>query len=193
MHDDDLRLAKSLRQGDERSFRTFFDHYAPLLLGFVLRRSGLDRASAEDVVQSAMIRAVRALPGYRGEASLLTWLCQVCRSELADRHRASVRRPATVSYDQDEAAARAVAARAAHDAGIGPFDREGDPSGRVLEVLAALPPHHARVLEMKYASELQVGEIASRLGTTATAVQSQLARAREAFRACWRSLHGGEP
>jgi RNA polymerase sigma-70 factor (ECF subfamily) len=190
--DDDLKLARSLLQGNERGFRTFFDRYAPLLLGFVLRRSGLDRAAAEDVVQNTMIRAVRALPGYRGEASLFTWLCQVCRSELADQHRAATRRPATVSFDQDPAAAAVVAAAVTSPVASSSYPDVVDPGqydDRVLEVLATLTAPHAGILEMKYASELPVSEIAARLRITPTAAQSLLARAREAFRERW--LEGG--
>jgi len=191
--DDDLKLARSLLQGDERGFRTFFDRFAPLLLGFVLRRSGLDRAAAEDVVQNAMIRAVRALPGYRGEASLLTWLCQVCRSELADQRRSIARRPVTVSFDQEPTVAWAVSGMATEpSAASGNLDAWDSPehTDRVLEVLATVSANHFRILEMKYASDLPVTEIAARLGITTTAAQSLLARARESFRERWMESKG---
>ncbi len=185
---DDRQLVRSLLRGDERAFRAFFDRYAPLLLGFVLRRSAFDRAGAEDVVQSALLRAVRGLAGFRGEASLYTWLCQVCRSELADQRRASARRPVTVSFDQDAAIAATVASRAAA-ASASPDDatdiEPGEYGERVSQVLAALPENHAVVLEMKYARELSVEEIAGCLRITTTAAQSLLARARTAFRERW--------
>ncbi len=83
-------MVSRLLAGEERAFREFFDMHAQRLAGFVMRRIGSDPAVAEDVVQSALIRAIRALHTYRGEASLHTWLCTICRSEIADPHAAEI-------------------------------------------------------------------------------------------------------
>src|ERR1700731_3726346 len=63
-------------------------------------------ASLEDIVQSALIKAVRHLASYRGEAALFTWLTEICRNELSDEHRRANRRPAHISLDEPEAAHR---------------------------------------------------------------------------------------
>ena len=191
MFDEDRQLARQLASGDQRVFHAFFDRYAPLLTAFVLRRSNLDRTSAEDVVQNVLIRALRALPGYRGEASLLTWLCQICHSELADGHRRARRRPATVSMDSDDTASAAVGQLRANSE----LDQErealsGDEAA-ALRVLERLPERYAYALEWKYGDDMSVEEIARQLGITVTAAQSLLARAREAFREAWRAGPGG--
>ena len=83
--------------GEQRAFEEFFDASVQRLAAFAARRSGLDSASLEDVVQSALIKAVGNLAHYRGEAALFTWLSGICRHELADVHRKAARRPAHVS------------------------------------------------------------------------------------------------
>jgi RNA polymerase sigma-70 factor, ECF subfamily len=190
--EDDKQLIRRLLAGDERGFEEFFGRYSQLLAAFVLRRTRLDRAAVEDVVQNAMIRAVRSLAQYRGEASLLTWMCQIARSELADQQRRDQRRPQLTSYDADSGlgvAVEQIAAQAAVSAaGFG----EGMHSEAVWQTLAGLPERQARVLELKYGDDLSVEEIAVQMGMTVTAAQSLLARARSAFRDAWETHQSGE-
>jgi RNA polymerase sigma-70 factor, ECF subfamily len=189
--EEDWQLAQRLANGDQRAYRDFFDSYVPVLAAFVMRRSGLDHASAEDVVQNVLIRALRALPGYRGEASLLTWLCQICRSELADARRKAGRRPVTVSMDSDQSAAAVVLQLRS----AGEFDTErealGSDEATALRVLERLPERYASALEWKYGDDMSVEQIARQMGISVTAAQSLLARARDAFRELWRGGPAG--
>jgi RNA polymerase sigma-70 factor (ECF subfamily) len=47
---------------------------------------------ADDVTQDTFVRAWRALPAYRGDASARTWLLSIARRACADHVRAQVRR-----------------------------------------------------------------------------------------------------
>ncbi len=55
----------------------------------------------------------------------------------------------------------------------------------IMKVFDGLPVNYAHVLEAKYGDGLSVETIALQLGLTEIAVQSMLARAREAFRQRW--------
>ena len=178
--------------GDPRAFEEFFHSYVPRLVAFTTRRSGLDDASVEDIVQNTLVKAVRNLRSYRGDASFFTWLTQICRHELADATRKAARRPAHVSLeDPDQVLRLSYQLRL-------PADREPSAEadaeihrGAVLEALNALPERYSLALEAKYGDGLSVEEIATLLGVTATAAQSLLARAREAFREQWIKANGG--
>ncbi len=187
MYGDDLKLVTRMKAGEQRAFDEFFNTNAQRLAAFAARRSNLDASSLEDVVQNSLIKAVRNLAGYRGEAALFTWLAEICRHELADVHRKRARRPEHESLDTtvhrshtamplrvpefEEPPAVVDAARHAE---------------AVIATLNALPERYALALEAKYGDGLSVEEIASRFGTTTVAAQSLLARAREAFRELWR-------
>src|SRR3982074_2673153 len=82
-----------MRAGEQRAFDEFFNASASRLAAFVSRRSGLDPASVEDIVQNTLIKAVRNLASYRGEAALFTWVTTICRRELADVARKAARQP----------------------------------------------------------------------------------------------------
>jgi RNA polymerase sigma-70 factor (ECF subfamily) len=177
--------------GEQPAFDEFFNANAPRLVAFLARRSRLDPASLEDVVQCALIKAVRNLASYRGEAALLTWLTEICRHELADVHRKAARRPAHVSLD-------AIGANAVLELRI-PEHREpvselqvASQQAQVMRVLDGLPAHYARALEAKYGDGMSVEEMARELELTIIAVQSLLARAREAFRDRWQESGSGE-
>jgi len=172
--------------GEQRAFDEFFNSNVPRLVAFTTRRSRLDPASVEDIVQNTLIKAMKNLRTYRGEASLFTWLTQICRHELADVTRKAARRPAHVSLEEPDQLLRLV-----HQLRL-PQNREPAAqveaellSAAVLQALNSLPERYALALEAKYGDGLSVEEIAAMLGVTTIAAQSLLARAREAFRDLW--------
>src|SRR6185503_6253023 len=97
---DEQDLVLRMRRGDQRAFDQFFDAYARRLGAFAARRSALDAAGIEDVVQMTMINAMRGLGTFRGGSSLFTWLCQISRNHLADARRKAARQPQTQSLEE---------------------------------------------------------------------------------------------
>jgi RNA polymerase sigma-70 factor (ECF subfamily) len=176
-----------MQAGEQRAFDEFFRASAPRLAAFVARRSGWDAASVEDIVQNTLIKAVRNLASYRGEAALFTWLTTICRRELADVARKAARQPGHDSLDApDTALPGALQLRI-------PASREpaaevaaASDGAAIIRALNALPERYALALEAKYGDGLSVDEIAHLLGLTPIATQSLLARARDAFRVLWR-------
>src|SRR5262245_65687262 len=75
-------LVRRMLGGDEAAFDEFFADYFPRLFRFAVLRVR-DQDAAEDIVQTALVAAVRNLGSWRGEASLFTWLCTICRREIS--------------------------------------------------------------------------------------------------------------
>lgn len=188
---DDLKLARAMAGGDERAFLQFFDEYAPRLFRFSLRRMGGDEEAAEEVTQQALSRAVGKISLYRGEASLFTWLCQICRRAASDYLQQSRRHGQKLVSMDDDAEVNAALESMAIDTLAEPASaaERSDLARLVHIVLDYLPGHYADALEWKYIEELDVAEIATRLRVTTLAAQSLLARARTAFREAW--IHAG--
>ena len=124
-----------------------------------------DRELTREIVQTTMCKALAKLDTYRGEASLLTWLCACCRNEVLMYPRRS-RSTAPVAVELEEglepaaAASRVVAARDPEVAV--PAARDGD-AGGAHGARRAAQGHYARALEWKYVERLPVREIAARL------------------------------
>jgi RNA polymerase sigma-70 factor (ECF subfamily) len=188
VYEADRVLVSRMRAGEQRAFDEFFNASASRLAAFVSRRSGLDPASVEDIVQNTLIKAVRNLASYRGEAALFTWVTEICRHELADARRKAARRPAHDSLDEPDAVAFPVPQLWVPEH-LEPA-AEADAHRRrkaVIRALNDLPERYARALEAKYGDGLSVKEVAALFGLTTVAAQSLLARARDAFRDRWNS------
>ncbi|MEO8315678.1 MAG: RNA polymerase sigma factor [Pseudomonadota bacterium] len=183
---DERGLVEAMLAGDQQAFGTFFNAHAARLAGFAARRCALDAAALEDVVQQTMINAVRNLAAFRGDSSLFTWLCQICRNLLADIRRKAARQPRVDSLDvitEDRPAGMPIQLIDFRD----PLEASSADSVRaaIRRTVNRLPPRYVRVLELKYGDDLPVEEIALTLGLTEAAVQSLLARARRSFKEIW--------
>jgi RNA polymerase sigma-70 factor (ECF subfamily) len=190
---DERELVGKMLQGEERAFSEFFDTYAPRLSAFALRRSSLDSAAIEDVVQMTMINAMRNLGSFQGGAALFTWLCKICRNQLADVRRNAARRPNAQSLEE-LAAERPLGTIVELTDYRDPLDQcELDSTrGAVRQVVNTLPQHYVRILELRFGDELSGQEIASTLQMSESAAESLLVRARAAFKGAWASHLGQE-
>jgi RNA polymerase sigma-70 factor (ECF subfamily) len=181
---EDRELVQQMLAGEERAFSEFFTTYFPRVFRFALPRVNRNEDDAKDVVQATLVKAMRKLGDYRGEAAMFTWLCQICRREIANHVRSERRYSDKVVLieDSDEvrAALESIEAPAADD----PLRRcDGAELKRLVHaVLDRLPGRYGEALEWKYVEGRSVEEIGDRLGIGHTAAQSLLARARVAFR-----------
>jgi RNA polymerase sigma factor (sigma-70 family) len=97
---DDGALARQVQGGDREAFRQVMKRCNQRLFR-VARALVHSDAEAEDVVQEAYVDAYAKIDGFRGEASLLTWLTRIVLNEAYGRLR---NRPANVDVKQIEAA-----------------------------------------------------------------------------------------
>lgn len=191
-HPQDLQLARRLAKGDGPEFTRFFDEYYPRLFRFALMRLGGDTDAADEMAQRTLCRALRKLHGYRGEASLFTWLCQICRHEIHDHAEFRARQAKRFVSMQDDPTLRAAleSLPASEDDDPVRVASNLDAANLVKLVLDHLPARYGDALEWKYVEGLEVKEIARRLDVTPLAAESLLGRARRAFRSAWQGLTG---
>lgn len=88
--DDATRLLLAARDGDDAAFAGV----VRLLQADVWRFCAYltSPVEADDVTQDVFLRAVRSLPGYRGDAPARAWLLSVARRAAADHVRSAQRR-----------------------------------------------------------------------------------------------------
>lgn len=127
-----------------------------------------DRSRMDDVLQDAYARAYRALPGFRGRASLGTWLYRIVYNAcLDDLRRSGARKEVSLDEWRD---------------GVGrtePVEERLD----LAAALAALPVELRAVVLLVDADELSYDEAAEVLQIPPGTVASRLSRARELLRA----------
>lgn len=190
----DRELAKRIAGGNDQAFEEFFEEYFPRLFRFVLVRTDGDSHMAEEIVQNTMCKVIQKIESFRGQALLFTWLCQICRNELADTLRKRGARPQASVPFEDIPEVRSALESIISDPGSPETHRAAEELTRFVRVtLAHLPLKYATALEMKYVRGHSVDEIAGHLSMTAKAAESLLTRARSAFREGFRSLWDVEP
>jgi len=191
--EEDKALARRVAGGSEAAFEEFFQEYFPRLYRFVLARVRADAAAAEEIVQRTMCLVVRKIAGYRGEALLFTWLCQICRNEIASTLRERGHDPEAEVPLEDNPAVQAALASLSVDLGPEQSQSADEIAHFVRATLEYLPTRYACALEMKYIRGCSVDEIAEALGISSKAAESVLSRARAAFKEGFSSLWDFEP
>ena len=153
---------------------------------------------ADDAVQETLLRAWRALPRFRGNSSLGSWLYRIATNVCLDALGRRRRGPLPVEYGPSLALARGDAGQLRTGGGwIEPQDttreiddRAGAPHARyerreALELafvvsLRHLPPRQRAALVLREVLGFSAEEAAASLGTTVASVNSALQRARAA-------------
>ena len=158
--------------GDAEALRRWYDaHFARLAAYARWRCCGL-RDLADDVIQETWLTAVRRLARFDPDrGAFFDWLCGIAANAARNAVRARRRHTAKV---------RALVP--ADDAPAPEAPATTDSAERVAASLAELPDHYERALRAKYLDGETVAEIAARTGAGEKAVESQLTRARQAFR-----------
>jgi RNA polymerase sigma-70 factor, ECF subfamily len=164
-----------------------FEPYRGELVAYCYRMLGSVH-EAEDVVQETMLRAWRARDRYDGtRASVRTWLyriaANVCLSALEGRARRPL--PSGLGAPSDNPAAPLTPALdipwlqpfpdARFDIGV-----RADMRLALVAAMQVLPPRQRAVLVLREVLDFSAAEVAVQLGTTVTAVNSALQRARAA-------------
>lgn len=165
----DERLVRLLREGHRQAFDEIVGRYRGPLVGFATAIVSHDRA--EDVVQTALERAHRALLADDREINLRPWLFTIVRNASLNLIRSE---PAVDELDSGLSAA----------AGSEPEQvaERNDEMNRLFTAICALPTAQREALVRRELEGVGHGEIASQLGTTATAVRGLIFRARTQLR-----------
>ena len=167
---DHLVVARA-RRGDHRAFAQIVDHYDHRLRGLAFRLLG-DRDRMDDVLQEAYVKAFRALPRFKGESALGTWLYRIVYNACIDDLRA---RKVAVSLDDGTGAPERA------DPRPGPADIAVE-RGDLAAALDTLPPDQRAAVLLVDAYGLDYDEAAEVLGVATGTIGSRLSRARAALR-----------
>jgi RNA polymerase sigma-70 factor (ECF subfamily) len=181
-HEADQALVSRMLRGDEDAFEMFFDWMFPRVYRFALARVGGREDVAEDITQAAFCQGIRRLETWRGEASLFTWICTICRREVEAWRSAHPGADIHLIEDTPEIRAALEVLRSDEPLAADQMIQREQVATLIQRILDHLPTHYGKALEWKYLDEASVREIAARLDLSEKAAESLLTRARAAFR-----------
>ena len=182
--DEDALLARACT-GDARAFEGLMRRHNRLL--FRTARSVLrNDAESEDAVQEAYFKAWRALPSFRREAKLSTWLVRIVMNEALGRlrragaHVVPINAAAEVADQEVAEETQDAAAAQLHDPEHTAF--RGELRAIVETHIDKLPEQFRTVFMLRAVEEMNVEEVAEALHVPAATVRTRFFRARALLR-----------
>lgn len=168
---EDASLARRAACADMLAFETLYRRHHRRVHGVIVRLVGQAGARAEDLTQEAFVRAWQALPNFRFESAVSTWLHRLAVNTALMELRARRSRP-LADDDEDALDALSTPDTAGHAV-----------LGRDLErAVASLPPRARAVLVLHDVEGWKHEEIAEELGMAVGSSKAQLHRARGLLR-----------
>lgn len=93
---DDMTLVAHAKEDDAGAFEEIVNRYYQRLYQTALAILN-SHHDAEEVTLDALVKAYRALPGFRGESLLLTWLCRIVINQAHNKYHWNRRRGSEVN------------------------------------------------------------------------------------------------
>jgi RNA polymerase sigma-70 factor (ECF subfamily) len=155
-------------------FGGLYAEHAPAVRRWIERLGGRGTVwSSDDLVQDVFLEAALALPRFRHESNVRTWLFAIARNVLREHLRRDARRARLLESRHEpppdvEAEGDAIVLR--------------DDGRRLSHALGQLPERHRRAFELLELDGLPTAAVARRLGASETTVRVWLLRARRKLR-----------
>jgi RNA polymerase sigma-70 factor (ECF subfamily) len=162
----------------KRALELLAHGYVDLVFGYCVRVLNEDSARAKDVTQQVFEEVCRGIAGYRGEASVKTWLLAIAHHQCLKEMATSMRRRSLLGQHQDDVAAHLYANPPAM-AESAVLSEEG--LAWLTRALDQLDPEDRSILVMRFGvgvpHELSASEIAHILGISRAATYRRLQEA----------------
>ena len=175
-----VRKAKA---GDDEAFSDLVLHYEKFVFNTacrILSSSGRSEGPADDVAQTAFIKAWRSLGNFRGDCAFSTWLYRITVNAAKDYLRSEGRRqetPITVNAGDDEDDMWELPVTSENDIPDESYEKK-ERIATVRRAIEALPKDQRQIIVMRDLDELSYQEISDILGIELGTVRSRINRGR---------------
>jgi RNA polymerase sigma-70 factor (ECF subfamily) len=167
----DERLLIEAAQKDPARFAELYDDNFERVYAFVARRVYV-RADAEDLTAEVFHQALAKLGQFEWRGvPFVAWLYRIASNAIADRWKRAAREQGTQLVDDPP------------DISGGANPEESERRARMFRQVAELPDDQRRVIEMRFAEEKSIREIARDLHRTNGAIKQLQFRALTSLRA----------
>jgi RNA polymerase sigma-70 factor (ECF subfamily) len=174
-------LAARALSGDTGAFDALVTLFTSRVFAVAYRMLG-DRAEAEDLSQEVFVALYHALPTFRGESRLSTWIYRITRNRCLNRLKFLKRRHIGAHADiDDHVVGRGIDDPATHARGVRDPNKKlerKELSALLEKHLMALPPEQRTLVILRDLEDLSYEEIAEVTGLPIGTVKSRLHRAR---------------
>jgi len=173
---DEQLLLQQIRNGDQRAFERLVKEQTGKILSLAWRLVG-NREEAEDLVQEAFIRLHRALPDFRGDSLISTWLYRTTTRLAIDHLRRERLKRKLFFFRADNDAPDPVELASDTRDNPGRKYQAKAAMAALRKGLKKLSPRQQVIFSLRHHEGLALQEIAAHLGLETGTVKSHLHRA----------------
>jgi RNA polymerase sigma factor (sigma-70 family) len=159
-------IGRVAARGDRDAFKALFEHFAPRIKGFLLKR-GCGPDEAEEIAQNTLVAVWRKADQFDPRSSgAAAWIFTIARNLRIDSARQAARDTRTFQRAELEYAIDPVAGGESIGAGVD--------ASRVMAAVKMLPSDQSAVIRLSYIEERPHSEIAATLGIPLGTVKSRI-------------------
>jgi len=177
----DLRLVRSILEGDKGAFERLVADYQKLVAS-VAWRYGVRQEDIEDIVSEVFLKTYRNLHLFRPDHPFSTWLYRLAANHVIDHGRRKRKEQARSEMPREIADGS-------------PSAREGleerERAALLRSALDELPRHYREVIFLVYVEGMKIDEVVACLDLPQGTVKTRLMRGREALRKILTRRHPG--
>lgn len=175
VEDDGALLVRRYLSGEESAFDEIVTRYQPYVYNVCLQML-YNPSDAEDAAQNVFIAVYKALPKFRMQSKVSTWIYRIAVNQCISWRRS---RREELPIEED------ILDTSRHFEGA-------ETRGEISRLMQKLAPHYRVVLVLKYYKELSYEEIAEILSWSPDKVKCYLHRARNIFKGLYEAEFGGQ-
>jgi RNA polymerase sigma-70 factor (ECF subfamily) len=170
-------LTRAAVAGDEAATRRLLQHISPYVLRVVRAVLGSRHGETEDVVQDVLVNFLRAMPAFRGEASVTTFVSSIAFRRAAETKRRFRDVNRWLSEFQELAQASSSGPSPPSEEALNNLRRE-----LLAQLLSELPKPQSETLVLRLVSGFSIEQIAEATACPLNTVRSRLRLGKEALR-----------
>ena len=171
--DHDERALIEAAQADPARFVDLYERYFHRVYAYAIRRTA-SRAEAEDITSEVFERALVNLPKFEWRGvPFAAWLFRIASNAISDHYRREAKQKELPPAEPPQEDAI----------------EDADRRAQVFRNVAVLPADQRRVIQLRFAEEKSIREVAEALGRSEGAVKQLQFRALQTLRERMRDAH----
>ena len=176
--DPDFQLVRAHLAGDPKAFEMLFKKYQTPIFSMICRM--VRGEDAYDITQDVFLKALRAMPSFRGDSKVSTWLYTIARHTCLNhiRHKNVIEEESLQESQEENANADLID----ESMNVGKLAEVRELQRVVDEILATLPAEGRLLLVLRDFEQLSYDEISQVTELSIVNVKSKIHRARLVFK-----------
>jgi RNA polymerase sigma-70 factor (ECF subfamily) len=162
---------------NDLNFSNIYESFQPRILRYLARLVG--EADAEDLTQEVLIKVSDALPDFRGDSQLSTWIYRIATNAALDRLRSPSYKRIVPDCPADDQAEEETTSTGEKTPLVEPQIYRKEMNECLQGFIQRLPENYRVALVLSEFEGLKDSEIAETLGITPGTVKIRLHRAKE--------------